>query len=809
MRCGLALLLLVASLAAQTPGLPDQAVWFTDPHADPLPPERDLPGRLADALGAAKESVEASFMRLDAPRVLDALIAAHRRGVVVRVMSDDDMRAHRFAAPFQRLAAAGVSVRTDGGAPWSVNLHHKFCVIDGEWLWNGDWNATVLESRTAHMSAFLLRSRSLAGSFRRQFERLWRGEDAGLGSPASTPGSPAALAVGGTARAHFGVAQDLGVVVAAEILRARRTVDVAHAVFAHRRVLMAVLDVARRGVRVRVVANATPGPARVADACARFGIPVLRSTATKTIVVDGARVITGSWNCTDGVDHENVVVLEGCPEVVGAYERGVHRIMSKGEGRYFLDDGDEALDPSDRQRHRVLSDLVHARGSAIAGPSAAEAMDRFAPPVLNHGAEDLAVVPVRVGWRGADAMEGHADLSVTFQRTGAPPPAADLRFVVSAVRYNTSAGPWLSPRIAPVIFDRPRIGNMDVPMTLPFRMELPRAGTWRVELDAFRRAGDGWVWAGNWVLPPRVRHVAPQVSVDDPSRSTVVARLPVADGPWRGGGAARREGDAFLSGGVGSSLLAAGLDISTEGAHQVELRVASSGEPTVRLDWSRDGRAWMPEDGVDVPLLLDGRPHTYRLDLTAVSGWRAARRVTALRIGMGREGRGVAFHGLQVVTAADLGEAGRGTFRGPDGAAHPRLLVSGAAGPVDRRVWVDRHGQLQITVESPDPTGATAPFLLLVHRGMPGPEDAFDLAEFGISGSLCFRPHLVTPPGLHVRGVADSTGLDPEAFVRPGPAPVTFSVPLPAARVGDTLVLQAVFKGALPGVSNAVVVRVR
>ena len=188
MRCGLALLLLVASLAAQTPGLPDQAVWFTDPHADPLPPERDLPGRLADALGAAKESVEASFMRLDAPRVLDALIAAHRRGVVVRVMTDDDMRAHRFAAPFQRLAAAGVSVRTDGGAPWSVNLHHKFCVIDGEWLWNGDWNATVLESRTAHMSAFLLRSRSLAGSFRRQFERLWRGEDAGLGSPASTPG---------------------------------------------------------------------------------------------------------------------------------------------------------------------------------------------------------------------------------------------------------------------------------------------------------------------------------------------------------------------------------------------------------------------------------------------------------------------------------------------------------------------------------------------------------------------------------------------------------------------------------------------
>ncbi|MEE2712897.1 MAG: hypothetical protein VX913_09010, partial [Planctomycetota bacterium] len=118
MRLAIACLFVIGPVLAQPAGLPDQAAWFTRPGVDPVPAANDLPARLAETIGAARRTVAASFIRLDLPVVLDALIAAHRRGVAVRVMTDDDMSAHRFAVPFAQLRAAGVEVRTDAGFSW-------------------------------------------------------------------------------------------------------------------------------------------------------------------------------------------------------------------------------------------------------------------------------------------------------------------------------------------------------------------------------------------------------------------------------------------------------------------------------------------------------------------------------------------------------------------------------------------------------------------------------------------------------------------------------------------------------------------
>ncbi|NRA96258.1 MAG: hypothetical protein HRU14_08630 [Planctomycetes bacterium] len=808
MRFAIACLLVIGSLVAQPATLPDQAAWFTRPRAEPVPEENDLPARLTETIDAARKSVAASFIRLDLPVVLDALIAAHRRGVAVRVMTDDDMRAYRFAIPLARLEAAGVAVRTDRGSPWAANLHHKFCIVDGTWVWNGDWNATIADAVRARGSAFRVRSPGLAKRFEAYFGRLWEGRPAGIGSPSAPTGPPAKIAGGGTARVSFGFAQDLAVVVSDEILKAKRSVDVAHAVFADHRVLMTLLEVARRGVRVRVVTRATPGPARVEEACARFGIPVVRSTATKTVIVDGVRVITGSWNCTRDVDHENVVVLEGCKTVIDVYRRETDAIIRDGSGGFFLTRDDPGLRGTDRQREELLRRLGDTRASELDGVAGTEGLDRAAPPVLTFVTERPWVEPKRVSWCEADRLDGCRRVAVTFER-GAHAPRVPLRFVVSTRALSQSNGHRVSPRIRPIILDAPRVANLDGPLVLPFDLDLPVAGSWRVDLDAFVAAGEAWRWVASWRLPPLVRFLSPHVSLDDAHRRRVTLDLAVAKDGWRARRQARRSGDTFVAEGLGARLQASDLDVQTTRMSMVRVRVTSHGEAAMRISWSQNGKQWLPDDGCDVPLLTDHEPHTYSVDLSAVPAWNQAGTVRALRLDLGIEGRDAVFHGLWFVRDASLGPAAAGTFKAADGTPRSLLEVAGAGDPVSGRIWIDQQATLRIKVRSPDPAGGTVPFLLLVRRGVPSPDESFALDGFQIAGRLCFRPHLVDPPGAGVSGVADSTGLDPKPFKKPGPAPVVFEVPLPRSRTGDALVLQAVFTGEHRGVSNAITIRVR
>lgn len=781
MKTTIAVLLLSGVACAQ---LPDQAVWFTRPDVQRTPANADLGGRMADAIGAAKKSVAFAMLRLDLPVVLDALIAANQRDVDVRVLTDDDIRALRFAQPYEKLARAGVAVRTDRAFPWSATLHHKFCVIDGTHVWGGDWNASLGDSTRGHHAAFLVKSTGLAARFTKHFDRMWRGEAAGPGSISRSPGAPSRVAGGGTARAHFGSAQDLGGVVADEILGAKRSVDVAHTFFNHRRVLMALLEVARRGVRVRVGASFFEGRTRSVDALARFGVLISRKAGTKTIVIDGSRVVTGSWNATDGVDHENVVVFDGCPGLSAAFETGIDRILTAGTKPYFVAVGDASNRPSDRERDARVTMLRRRKASGIPKPADLDRLDarRRLTAAFDRG---TPVVPTVMNWRSSEALSRHRRVAVTFERSGRAPVLT--RYVLSVSALNDSFGPHVDPRHRPVLFDPAAIGRLDQGLTLEWDATLPEAGTWRAELDAFTWAGSGWRWSGNWRLEPAAWSCAPEVTLDGADAGATIVKLRVQGEP---------------------RIVMAGLDVDPKEATAIEIEATSRGGEAVHLSWSVDGRSWSAHDVYDLPLIADGARHRYLVDLSSNGRWSSATRIRAIRVHRGEGTRSAELHGWRLVEGRRLGHEALGTFR--DAAGRPRLHLSVDGNAAGGTTWVRARRPIKISVTSPAPDGKPVPFLLLVKRGWPRSDEAFDLTPFRVPGRLCFRPHLVTPQGEGVMGVADSTGLDPAAFARPGPAPATFDVPLGVVESGDTLVVQAVFIGEeTKGVSNAVVLRVR
>ena len=102
-------------------------------------------------------------------RIADAMLAAHRRGVRVRVITDND-KALDEGSDAQRLERAGVALRID---QTEHHMHHKFAVFDGERLLTGSYNWTRSAARNNEENLIVTRDPGLVRAFSEEFERLW------------------------------------------------------------------------------------------------------------------------------------------------------------------------------------------------------------------------------------------------------------------------------------------------------------------------------------------------------------------------------------------------------------------------------------------------------------------------------------------------------------------------------------------------------------------------------------------------------------------------------------------------------------
>jgi mitochondrial cardiolipin hydrolase len=67
------------------------------------------------------------------------IIAAHKRGVTVRIITDDESMKN-IGADAQRCADEGILVRTDDQVQY--HMHNKFMVVDSLFLVTGSFNWT-------------------------------------------------------------------------------------------------------------------------------------------------------------------------------------------------------------------------------------------------------------------------------------------------------------------------------------------------------------------------------------------------------------------------------------------------------------------------------------------------------------------------------------------------------------------------------------------------------------------------------------------------------------------------------------------
>jgi len=132
-------------------------------------PQDSLYPHLVYLIQQAKKSIDAAFYKIELKEVSRALIEAHKRGVRVRVITDDST-SWNSKSHFSSLYEFGIIKRDKD--PESL-MHHKFCIIDEEIVWTGSFNPTPNGAFKENNNVVIIKSSSLAANFGEEFKKLW------------------------------------------------------------------------------------------------------------------------------------------------------------------------------------------------------------------------------------------------------------------------------------------------------------------------------------------------------------------------------------------------------------------------------------------------------------------------------------------------------------------------------------------------------------------------------------------------------------------------------------------------------------
>lgn len=156
-------------LAAPAPA-PAAGAQPTGVHSEVFfSPHDDCAGAIVRALGRTRRAADIAVFTITDNRVADAVLQAAKRGVRVRVITDD-MKSGDRGSDIERLERAGVPVRMDRS---QAHMHNKFAILDGRTVLTGSYNWTRSAARENQENLVVTDDPALARAYSDEFARLW------------------------------------------------------------------------------------------------------------------------------------------------------------------------------------------------------------------------------------------------------------------------------------------------------------------------------------------------------------------------------------------------------------------------------------------------------------------------------------------------------------------------------------------------------------------------------------------------------------------------------------------------------------
>ncbi len=129
--------------------------------------------RIVSLVSEATRSIDVCVFTVTHDPITRALADADRRGVRVRIVSDDE-KAREPGSDLERLARAGVEVRVDEGP---ALMHHKLALFDDRVVLTGSYNWTRAAAESNHDNVLVTDDPRAIAAYRSIFDRMW---EAGL-----------------------------------------------------------------------------------------------------------------------------------------------------------------------------------------------------------------------------------------------------------------------------------------------------------------------------------------------------------------------------------------------------------------------------------------------------------------------------------------------------------------------------------------------------------------------------------------------------------------------------------------------------
>jgi phosphatidylserine/phosphatidylglycerophosphate/cardiolipin synthase-like enzyme len=310
-------------------------IHFTDPSAPTASNFEGGPDEaLATAIDKARLSVDMAVYSLNLWSIRDALIHAHQRGAVVRLVMESDNMDNR---EIQQIQEAGIPVTGDQREGL---MHNKFVVIDHAEVWTGSMNYTTSGTYEDNNDLIRIRSTQVADDYTTEFNEMFEKNMFGSDTLATTPYP--SLTIDGT-QVEIYFSPDDG--VAAKLLNliqgAKESIYFLAYTFTANDLGTAILQRASNGLTVAGVMddgqiNSNLGTEY--DSFMQAGLDVRRDgngglMHHKVIIIDHSIVITGSYNFSASAEtsnDENVVIIHSA-EAAGRYMTEFQRIYDQAQ----------------------------------------------------------------------------------------------------------------------------------------------------------------------------------------------------------------------------------------------------------------------------------------------------------------------------------------------------------------------------------------------------------------------------------------------------------------------------------------------
>ncbi len=310
------------------------SVYFTAPVNDDF---KDGPDQLlADSLDAARYQIDAALYDLNLWTIRNAFIRAHKRGVVVRIVVEEDSMDR---PEIQELIAAGITVIPDQAEGL---MHNKFIIIDQAEVWTGSMNMT-LNGAYRHLNNLVrIRSVLVAENYTAEFEEMYLERFFGEIILENTP-HPVITIDSIQMETYFSPDDSTAARIIELILEAEQSIEFMFYAFTSDPIADALIYQADQGIVIRGVVDAYQESSGLGSEYGRLrdhNLEVLLDGHSekmhhKVIILDERIVVTGSYNLTRSAEiknDENTLVIHS-KQVAEIYLREFEWIFSEGKVR--------------------------------------------------------------------------------------------------------------------------------------------------------------------------------------------------------------------------------------------------------------------------------------------------------------------------------------------------------------------------------------------------------------------------------------------------------------------------------------------